>query len=48
MREAPALRHREGLIAMVTDQEEVHPQLPHFALDDIDGLARFLLERMTG
>ena len=35
-----------GLIALVTDMDEVYPQLPHFALDDIAGLASFLLDRM--
>ena len=34
----------DGLIAIVTDMDEVYPQLPHFALDDIAGLAVFLLE----
>ena len=34
----------DGLIAIVTDMDEVYPQLPHFALDDIVGLAGFLLE----
>ena len=33
----------DGLIAIVTDMEEIYPQLPHFALDDIAGLADFLL-----
>lgn len=33
----------DGLIAMVTDMDEIYPQLPHFALDDIAGLADFLL-----
>ena len=35
----------DGLIAIVTDMDETYPQLPHFALDDITGLADFLLER---
>jgi len=34
----------DGLIAIVTDMDEIYPQLPHFALDDISGLANFLLE----
>ncbi len=38
----------DGLIAVVTDVEEVYPQLPHFALDDINGIIRFLLDRLTG
>jgi molybdopterin-guanine dinucleotide biosynthesis protein B len=33
------------LIAMVTDMDEVYPQLPHFGLDDIAGIVRFILER---
>ena len=36
-----------GLIALVTDMDEVYPQLPHFALDDTAGLACFLLHRMA-
>ena len=36
-----------GLIALVTDMDEVYPQLPHCALDDVAGLADFLLERMS-
>jgi hypothetical protein len=28
---------------MVTDVGEAHPQLPHFALDDIDGIVSFML-----
>lgn len=35
----------DGLIAIVTDIDEVYPQLPHFALDDVIGLADFLLQR---
>ena len=35
----------DGLIAMVTDIEEVHPQLPHFGLDDISGIMQFMLDR---
>ncbi|MEI7612148.1 MAG: molybdopterin-guanine dinucleotide biosynthesis protein B [Betaproteobacteria bacterium] len=35
----------DGLIAIVTDMDEVYPQLPHFGLEDIAGLADFLLER---
>ena len=33
----------DGLIAIVTDMDEVYPQLPHFGLDDVAGLADFLL-----
>jgi molybdopterin-guanine dinucleotide biosynthesis protein B len=41
----PRCEIEDGLIAMVTDVDEVYPQLPHFALDDIDGVVRFMLER---
>ena len=40
----PRCKIEDGLIAMVTDVAEVYPQLPHFALDDIDGIIRFMLE----
>jgi molybdopterin-guanine dinucleotide biosynthesis protein B len=33
----------EGLIAIVTDMDEVYPQIPHFGLDDIAGIAQFIL-----
>jgi molybdopterin-guanine dinucleotide biosynthesis protein B len=33
----------DGLIAIVTDCDEVYPELPHFALDDAAGVADFLL-----
>ena len=33
----------DGLIAMVTDVDEAHPQLPHLALDDIGGIVQFML-----
>lgn len=35
----------DGLIAIVTDMNEVYPQLPHFGLDDIGGIAQFMLEK---
>lgn len=35
----------DGLIAIVTDCDEVYPELPHFALDDAAGVADFLLCR---
>jgi len=34
----------DGLIAIVSDIDDVYPQLPHFALDDIVGLADFVLD----
>ena len=33
----------DGLIAMVTDVSDVYPQLPHFGLNDINGLAEYIL-----
>lgn len=36
----------DGLVALVTDVEEVYPQLPHFALDDIRGIAQFIADNM--
>jgi molybdopterin-guanine dinucleotide biosynthesis protein B len=41
----PRCAVEDGLIAMVTDIDEVYPQIPHFALDDTAGLADFLLGR---
>jgi molybdopterin-guanine dinucleotide biosynthesis adapter protein len=41
----PRVAIEDGLIAIVTDMDEIYPQLPHFALDDIAGLADFLLAR---
>ncbi len=35
----------DGLIAMVTDVDEVYPQLPHFCLEDISGIIEFILQR---
>jgi molybdopterin-guanine dinucleotide biosynthesis protein B len=34
----------DGLIAIVTDMDEVYPELPHFGLEDIKGIAQFLLK----
>jgi molybdopterin-guanine dinucleotide biosynthesis adapter protein len=42
---APRCVIEDGLIAMVTDVDEVYPQLPHFALDNISGIAQFMLDR---
>ena len=39
----PRCAVEDGLIAIVTDMDEIYPQLPHFALDDIVGLADFML-----
>lgn len=38
-------RCSDGLIAMVTDVATAHPQLPQFAPDDIEGIARFILSQ---
>jgi molybdopterin-guanine dinucleotide biosynthesis protein B len=44
-RAVPRCAIEDGLIAMVTDVGEAHAQLPHFALDDIGGIADFMLKR---
>lgn len=36
----------DGLIAMVTDVENSTMPLPHFALDDISGIAQFIADRL--
>jgi len=41
----PRCTIEDGLIAIVTDMDEVFPQLPHFALDDINGVVEFILQR---
>ncbi len=38
----------DGLFAIVTDIDEAYPQLFHFALDGIVGLADFLLAYRAG
>jgi len=35
----------DGLIAIVTDNDEIYPQLPHFGLEDIAEIADFILEQ---
>jgi molybdopterin-guanine dinucleotide biosynthesis protein B len=40
---SPRCMIEDNLIAMVTDVGEAHPQLPHFALDDISGIVAFML-----
>ena len=40
----PRCSVEDGLIAMVTDVGEAHPELPHFALDAIGGIINFMLE----
>ena len=41
----PRCAIEDGLIAMVTDVDEVYPQLPHFKFDDIGGIVQFMLDR---
>jgi molybdopterin-guanine dinucleotide biosynthesis protein B len=41
----PRCAIEDGLIAIVTDMDEVYPQLPHFALDDVNGIVDFILQR---
>jgi molybdopterin-guanine dinucleotide biosynthesis protein B len=41
---APRCTIEDGLIAIVTDVNEVYPQLPHFALGDIGGIVSFMLD----
>jgi len=42
---SPRCTIEDGLVALVTDMDEVFPQLPHFALDDINGIVEFILQR---
>lgn len=39
-------RSSEGLIALVTDVATAHAHLPHFALDDVAGIAKFILAQV--
>lgn len=41
---APRCLIEDGLIAMVTDMDEIYPELPHFGLEDISGISRFMLD----
>ena len=41
----PRCTLEDGLIAIVTDMDEVYPQLPHFGLEDIAAIAQFMLDR---
>lgn len=42
----PRCTIEDGLIALVTDVNEAHPQLPHFGLDDITNIVAFMLSCM--
>jgi molybdopterin-guanine dinucleotide biosynthesis protein B len=39
----PRCSVEDGLIALVTDVDEVHPQLPHFGLEDIGSIIEYIL-----
>lgn len=41
----PRCAVEDGLIAMVSDMDEVYPELPHFGLNDASGIVNFLLAR---
>ena len=36
----------DGVVALVTDCDDVYPGLPRFGLDDVSGVADFLIARM--
>lgn len=40
----PRCAIEDGLVAMVTDMDEVYPQLPHFGLEEIAAIAQFILD----
>jgi len=42
---SPRCTVEDGLIAIVTDMDEIYPQLPHFGLEDIEGITLFMLGR---
>lgn len=39
----PRCRIEDGLIAIVTDIDEIYPELPHFGLEDAAGIVDFML-----
>ena len=41
----PRCAIEDGLIAIVTDMNEVYPQLPHFGLEDIGRIVDFVLDQ---
>lgn len=41
----PRCTIEDGLVAIVTDVDEVYPQLPHFGLDDVDAILEFVLKQ---
>ena len=40
----PRCQIADNLIAMVTDMDEAHPELPHFGLEEIKSIAQFMLD----
>ncbi len=40
----PRCAVEDGLVAIVTDMDEVYPQLPHFGLEDVAAIAQFILD----
>ena len=43
----PRCAIEDGLIAIVTDMDEVYLQLPHFDLEDVSGIVDFVLQRTS-
>ncbi|MDX8380153.1 MAG: molybdopterin-guanine dinucleotide biosynthesis protein B [Gallionella sp.] len=41
----PRCKIEDGLIALVSDMDEIYPELPHFDLDDITGISAFIRAR---
>lgn len=41
----PRCSIEDGLIAIVTDMDEVYPELPHFGLEDAAGIIDFMLAK---
>ncbi len=41
----PRCAVEDGLVAIVTDMDEVYPQLPHFGLEDVGGIVDFILQQ---
>lgn len=41
----PRCAIEDGLVALVTDMDEVYPQLLHFGLEDVGGIVDFILQQ---
>ena len=41
----PRCAIEDGLIAIVTDMDEIYPRLPHFGLEEVGGIVDFILEQ---